>query len=133
MGSSQSLTPYISLFMVAIGGALGAVSRYVVSGWIHQQFPSSFPWGTLTINSVGSFLFGVVAMVLSKYFSDSDLVRLVLMTGFLGAFTTFSTFSYESIWLIQQGKLFLAGLNIIGSVVVCCTAAGIGLWIGQRI
>lgn len=133
MGTAQALPTITSILMVALGGALGAVARYGVSGWVHNYFPSAFPWGTLTVNALGSFVLGFSAILLSKYFSEMDMVRLLLITGFLGAFTTFSTFSYQSIFLIQQGKLLMAGTNIVANVMVCCVLAGIGVWLGQRV
>jgi len=133
MGTVQALPTLAGLLAVALGGALGAVSRYAVSGWVHHYYPSVFPWGTLTVNSVGSFALGLLAVTLNKYFSELELLRLLLMTGFLGAFTTFSTFSYQSVLLVQQGKVLLAGGNVVANVVICCVFAGLGVWLGQRV
>lgn len=133
MGTVQVLPTLSGVLMVAIGGALGAVARYGLSGWVHHYFPSAFPWGTLTVNSLGSFVLGFLAVFFAKYFTEMDLVRLLLITGFLGAFTTFSTFSYQSVVLIQQGKLLLAGSNIVANVTICCVFAGLGVWFGQRV
>ena len=118
---------------VASGGAIGAVARYLISGWVHQNLEDSFPWGTLLVNVLGSLLFGVLAVALGRYFAEMDSLRLFLLTGLLGAFTTFSTFSFESILLIQQGKYLLAGGNVIASVLMCTLAIALGLWLGQRI
>jgi len=103
------------LFMVAVGGALGAVARYGLSGWVQGFLPTSFPLGTMVVNVLGSFLLG-----LSFYFLESLAltaeVRSLITIGFLGAFTTFSTFSYEAVVLLEGGEWSRGGLYIGGSL-----------------
>jgi CrcB protein len=93
----------MELVLIATGGALGAVSRYWMSGWVAAATDGSFPWGTLTVNVVGSFFLGFVLVLLDTML-DSTPVRALVAVGFLGAFTTFSTFSYEALALIQDGE-----------------------------
>jgi CrcB protein len=89
--------------LVAVGGALGAVSRHWLSGWVSDLTGGAFPWGTLAVNVLGSFLLGVLVVWL-EYMVDSGPARALLAFGVLGAFTTFSTFSYEAAALIQNGE-----------------------------
>ena len=103
------------LLYIGFGGFVGAVLRYLVSGWI-QNGVASFPLGTLGVNFIGSFLLGAV-MYLSEYqgfFSEET--RVFLTIGILGAFTTMSTFSYESFRLLEQNEFWLLGLNVAGTV-----------------
>lgn len=103
------------LLYIGFGGFIGAVLRYLLAGWI-QNGVTSFPLGTLGVNFIGSFLLGAV-MYLSEYqgfFSEET--RIFLTIGILGAFTTMSTFSYESFRLLEQNQLWLMGLNVAGTV-----------------
>jgi len=101
--------------LIGIGGFIGAIARYLVSGWM-QSLATWFPLGTLTVNLVGSFILGVV-MHLSEYqgFLNEE-TRVFLTIGILGAFTTMSTFSYESFKLLEQDQLVALILNITGTV-----------------
>ncbi|MCK5039511.1 MAG: fluoride efflux transporter CrcB [Candidatus Aenigmarchaeota archaeon] len=114
------------LLLIGLGGFVGAILRYLISGWIQAGF-ISFPMGTMGVNFVGSFLLSVV-MYLSEYrgfFNDET--RIFLTIGLLGAFTTMSTFSFESFKLLEQNKIFLLGLNIIGTV----TLTLFGVYLGK--
>ncbi|MEM1032073.1 MAG: fluoride efflux transporter CrcB [Myxococcota bacterium] len=103
------------LLMVAGGGALGALGRYGVTQWTRGR--GDFPWGTLTVNVVGSFLLGVLmGLALSGHLGRG--MRAALATGFCGAFTTFSTFSYETLALVRDGRLGRAGANVGASLVL---------------
>ncbi len=109
-----------------IAGAIGAVSRYVVDDLVKSRFPGPFPWGTLVINVTGSFILGVVTG-LALYHGLGLLPKTAIGVGFCGAYTTFSTFSYETIQLAETGSVGPAIGNALGSVVVGLAAAGIAL------
>jgi CrcB protein len=113
--------------VVALGGALGAVARYAVGGWVHAKLGPSFPYGTFVINVSGSFILGLFA-TLALSLAWSDHWRLLIAVGFVGAYTTFSTFEYETLQLIAEGGRYRAAvLNLVGSVVVGFGAAYLGM------
>lgn len=113
-----------NLLLVAAGGSIGAVLRY----WIYFLLkPQPFPYTTLLINIAGSFLLGIImALSLKENSILPESYKLFLATGICGGFTTFSTFSYENIYLLQEGKHTLAFIYILGSVVAGISAAWIG-------
>lgn len=117
---------------IALGGALGATSRFWVSHQVYQMFGRNFAWGTLSVNVIGSFIMGLVAILLVNKFAVSNEVRAFVMVGFLGAFTTFSTFSFETMQYLETGELTKALLNIAVSVVTCLIAVAAGLWLGKQ-
>lgn len=111
---------------VALGGAIGAVSRYWMSRWLFELFQNTFPYGTFAINVLGSFLLGFMyAFTLEGIVSTP--LRLMLNVGLLGAFTTFSTFSLEAIMLIREGNFRLGALYVVGSVFLGLLAASLGM------
>jgi CrcB protein len=112
------------LLFVAIGGALGAVSRYLLANWAHGLWEGKLPIGTLLVNILGSFAIGVVYVLLAEKQILHPDWRGVLMVGFLGAFTTFATFSLETITLIESGHLAHAAGYMMASAIVCVVAAG---------
>jgi CrcB protein len=103
--------------MVGVGGFAGAVSRYAVALWIGQRWGRSFPLGTFVINVCGSFLIGLLMYLLTEKLIVNPQWRLLLIVGFLGAYTTFSTFQYETGELIRDSEWILASLNVGGSVI----------------
>ena len=117
--------------VVGIGGFLGANARYVVGGWIARQWGSQFPWGTFAINITGSFLLGVLMASLNTRPLASPHYRLFFAIGFLGAYTTFSTFTYETLRLAHDQNLTLAILNIFGSVILGLLGVLAGVWLGR--
>ncbi len=117
---------------IALGGALGATSRFWVSHQVYQLMGRNFAWGTLSVNVLGSFVMGLVAILLVDKFAASNEVRSFVMVGFLGAFTTFSTFSFETMQYIETGELSKALLNIAVSVITCLIAVAVGLWVGKQ-
>jgi fluoride exporter len=112
--------------IIGAGGFAGAVVRYAVGLWIGQRWGRSFPLGTLVINVSGSLLIGLLMPLLTERFIVNPQWRLLLIVGFLGAYTTFSTFEYETGALLKDGELLFAGLNIVLSVVVGFVALKLG-------
>ena len=105
-----------TMLMIALGAAAGANLRYALSLWAARQWGAAFPYGTLLINVSGSFAIGIVMVLLTTRFSTGDFWLPLLVTGLLGGFTTFSTFSYETSTLLVSGSWLAAGLNILASV-----------------
>lgn len=103
------------LVWIAIGGAAGALARYGLAGWVHDLAGAAFPWGTLAVNALGSFLLGLIVRYLEAIAATPEL-RGALAIGFLGAFTTFSTFSYETIGLLQGGDWGRAAAYAVASL-----------------
>ena len=122
------------LIAVALGGACGAVVRFLMSTGLYQWLGRGFPYGTLVVNVVGSFLIGLLteALILQRIAITLE-YRAAILVGFIGAFTTFSTFSLETIYLIEQGSLNKAVLNIVVSVFGCLLAVWIGLLCGRTL
>jgi len=110
------------LLFIALGGAGGAVSRYLLSNYVHSWTNHHIPFGTLAVNVLGSFLIGILYVLIMEKMTIHQDWRSVLMVGFLGAFTTFSTFSLESIRLLEQGHIGSALFYILASVTLCILA-----------
>ncbi len=118
---------------IAAGGALGALLRFWVSTAIYARLGRDFPWGTLGVNVIGSFVMGVLAIVLVERLVSPPEVRAFVLIGFLGAFTTFSTFSLETFHLLEQGDALPALVNVVASVLLCVTATVLGVWLGRSL
>jgi len=118
-----------TMVAIACGGAFGAVLRYLVGVFAFKSFGDGFPIGTLAVNIVGSFVMGVLVAVFAQYWQPSEQVRVFLVTGMLGAFTTFSTFSLDVSALYERGDLMVAGLYISLSVVGAVMALFFGMFI----
>ncbi|TVP86170.1 MAG: fluoride efflux transporter CrcB [Thioalkalivibrio sp.] len=116
---------------IALGGALGSVLRFAMNEAVSARFGRAFPWGTLSINVIGSFLIGLLAVLLVERWDVSPAVRLGLMVGVLGGFTTFSSFSLEVVNLVQNGALLRATLYVLASVSVCVLAAAAGIYLAR--
>ena len=114
---------------VAIGGALGAMARYGVSSLIFDATSHKFPYATLWVNVLGSFIMGVLFVVILEKGLLPPEMRSILMIGFLGAFTTFSTFSLDALGLWQNGHLFLALVYALGTVFLCLAAISMAVWL----
>jgi len=121
------------LLAIAGGGALGAVLRFAMSSAIYRILGREFPYGTLAVNVLGSLLMGFLFVVLVERLALSAEWRAALLIGLLGAFTTFSTFSFETLALFESGQLFKAFLNIILSVCLCLAATWLGLSLGRQL
>jgi len=114
------------LLFIAIGGATGAVSRYLIGAWVHSLWEGRLPLGTLLVNAAGSLGIGVIYVLIERQILHPDW-RGVLMVGFLGAFTTFSTFSLESITLLEAGHVGDALFYMLASGILCVAMAGAGI------
>ncbi|MGB1879698.1 MAG: fluoride efflux transporter CrcB [Gammaproteobacteria bacterium] len=115
------------LSLVAAGGAIGAMLRFLISSTVAQLFGREFPYGTLLVNVLGSFLIGVTFVLLSERIADGSAWRTFLVVGVLGALTTFSTFSMETVHFLQVGLLERALTNVLANVVLCLLACWFGL------
>lgn len=117
--------------VISLGGILGANARYLLGTWIAERYGTSFPYGTLVINVSGSFVIGLFLTMISERFVLHPNWRLFFAVGFLGAYTTFSTFSYESVVLIQDGSWRLGLVNMLGSVVLGPIAVVMGMAVAR--
>ena len=120
-------------FIIGLGGFLGAVARYAVALWIGQRWGRIFPLGTFVINVSGSFLISLFMSLFTEKFMVNPQIRLFLVIGFLGAYTTFSTFEYETGNLVRDGEWFLALANVVLSVVAGFVALKLGDFIARSI
>ncbi|MBF0587970.1 MAG: fluoride efflux transporter CrcB [Magnetococcales bacterium] len=116
------------LMMVGVGGAFGAMARYSLSMLVSLWLGKGFPWGTLAVNLVGSLLMGVLAALFLQL-ETPEPWRLMVFTGFLGALTTFSAFSIETLTLLQSGQFTVALFNILLNVTLCIAAVWLGMLI----
>ena len=116
----------MKLAAVAAGGALGASLRYLMHAITHDVLGHDFPYGTLTVNVIGSLIIGYLVVLLPEQEGGVPILRLLLITGVLGGFTTYSAFSVETLELLQDGHLTKAGLNISITLVSCFLAVWVG-------
>lgn len=122
------MTKYL---IIGLGGFLGANCRYLVGGWVAERFGSTFPYGTLLINVSGSFVIGLFLTLITERFIAPPSARLFFVIGFLGAYTTFSTFSFETLALIEARSYLAATVNLVGSVALGMLAVVLGAAIGR--
>lgn len=120
-------------FWICIGGALGTGSRYLVGLWALKTLGAGFPYGTLIVNGLGSFLISVVMYLSVDAGAFPLTVRMFLTTGFLGGFTTYSSFNYETLKLIQSGAWAIAATNVLITLLACMVAGLLGLLVGSRV
>nr|WP_044201361.1 fluoride efflux transporter CrcB [Oscillochloris trichoides] len=121
----------LNITAIAIGAALGANLRYVISVWASQRLGASFPYGTLMINLLGCFLIGVILSLANNRLQLSEPMRLFLVTGLLGGFTTFSSFGYETYSLINSGNWLAAIMYASTSMIVGLIAVFVGVGVGR--
>jgi CrcB protein len=121
----------LAILLVALGGGIGSATRYLVGGWFASRFGTTFPYGTLVINVSGSFIIGFFLAFAEQRASLSPYWRLFFAVGVVGGYTTFSTFEYEGIRLLQDSELLLGSIYLIGSVVAGGVAAVGGLVLGS--
>lgn len=119
--------------MIGIGGVLGANARYLVAGWAAQRFGTVFPYGTFIINVSGAIILGFFMAFLQDRAFIHPNYRLFFATGFCGAYTTFSTLTYESLVLMQEGSFLLALVNVFGSLAVGMLGVILGFVLGRMI
>ena len=122
----------MGVLYVALGGAIGAAARYLVSDWMASRLGPDFPWGTFLANVSGSFFIGVVLALVDSG-SLSTEARLLLGVGILGGYTTFSSFSHESLQLITSGAILAALLNIFGQLALGLVFVYLGVLVGRSI
>ncbi len=118
-------------FVVFLGGGAGSVFRYWLSGGVYRLVGPAFPYGTLLVNVLGCFLIGFVMSIFEERYVVQPLLRTFLSIGILGGFTTFSTFSFETIALLREGSFLLGFVNILYSLCGCLCAAWAGAAIGK--
>lgn len=120
------------ILLIGLGGAVGSVFRYLLSAGVHKLLRPSFPYGTLTVNALGSFLIGLLfILLLDRFDGRAEEFRSLLIIGFLGGFTTFSSFSMETINLIEGGDIYKGLMNIVVSLLLCLSLTWMGVVLGR--
>lgn len=122
----------MKFFYLGIFGGMGCVTRYLVSGWVYALTDKGLPYGTLAVNVVGSLLLGLIMEGSLRSTLLSPELRFGLTVGFMGGFTTFSTFSYETVRLLEEGSMVAAGANILLNVTACIFAALVGIYLARQ-
>jgi CrcB protein len=120
-----------TLVTIAIAGALGALARYGLDGLVSRRLSSPFPWGTFAVNVSGAFVLGFAMTLMTEQLTTAPWVRSALTIGLLGAYTTFSTLSYETYRLLEDGALGLAAANVLGSAAAGLLAVYLGVVVGR--
>ncbi|EGV52420.1 fluoride efflux transporter CrcB [Candidatus Endoriftia persephone] len=123
----------MQMIAIAAGGAVGALFRFWVSSGVYGLLGRAFPFGTLAVNLIGSLLMGFLYVYLLERASVGPELRAALLVGLLGAFTTFSTFSIETLNLLEQADYLKAMLNVLISVIACLAACWLGLTLGRQL
>ena len=119
------------LLWIGAGGALGALARYALSGWAQRFGGYDFPWGTVAVNALGCFLFGVIWSLAEDRLIVNSETRLFVLTGFLGAFTTFSTYLFETGALLRNTQWSSAALNLLGQNSIGLAGVFLGMALGR--
>lgn len=121
------------VLLIAVFGALGCLARYFLSGWVYDLCGRSFPYGTFAVNVIGAFLIGLVMEFSLRSALISPTIRIAVTIGFLGGLTTFSTFSFETFRLIEDGAFLIAFGNILASVAACLFFTWVGIMTARLI
>ena len=121
------------MLAIAAGGAVGAVLRWLLAGTVQRLAGGAFPWGTFAVNALGSFLIGFLFVYMVERSAASELWRLALTVGMLGALTTFSTYSLESLRLLQSGAVAMAMANVLGQILVCMSLTWLGVQLARNL
>lgn len=119
----------LRILWIAVGGALGSVLRFLISGWVQQSI-LLFPLGTMVVNILGCLLIGLLSIVLLESQVD-PVIRTGILIGLLGGFTTFSSFTHDTLRLAEARQFGLASLNVVGSVLCCLLATFLGMQLGR--
>ena len=119
--------------MIAVGGALGALARYQLAAMIQTRVPVGFPWGTFVVNITGCLVMGIAATLLADRLVVHPNWRFLIPIGFIGAYTTFSTFEYETFRAVAEGAWLVGGLNVVASVVAGYAALWLGVVLSRAI
>jgi fluoride exporter len=130
---SAAVTPAGRLLWLALAGALGALSRYALSGAVQRAHESAFPWGTLVVNALGCLVFGVVWTLAEERLVISGETRLIVLVGFLGAFTTFSSYAFETGAMLRDAEWWLAAANVLGQNTLGIVCFFLGAALGRFI
>jgi CrcB protein len=125
------MTGMARFLWICLGGAAGTGARYLMSGWLLRALGPGFPWGTLAVNVLGSFLLGLIMQVALTTTLISPTLRLGLTTGVMGGFTTYSTFNYETLQFLQGNQWLPAVANLAATVLVCLAAGALGVFTGR--
>lgn len=123
----------IKFLIISLGAIIGANLRYWVSGWAAERFGASFPFGTLIINLSGGLVLGFFMTLINERFLVNPNWRLLVGLGFLGSYTTFSTYTFESVNLMLAGQIWLGLFNLLGSSILGALSAGLGIYLGRLI
>jgi fluoride exporter len=123
----------VTVFGIAVAGACGALARYGLEGVVSRRWPGAFPWGTFVVNVTGAFALGFVFVLLTERVTVDPWVRSSLTIGVLGAYTTFSTLSFESYRLLEDGAVGLALANTVGSLAAGLVAVYVGVVVGRAV
>ena len=126
------MEPWIRVVALSLGGILGVNARYWLGLWMNRWVSAQFPWATLSINVSGSFAIGFLTMALARWLPHPNM-RLLVIVGFLGGYTTFSTFAFESLTLWERGEIGLSLTNMIGSVAAGFVAVGLGVGLARTL
>lgn len=113
--------------VIAFFSVMGGLTRYYLSGWVYSLLGRSFPYGTFTVNIIGAYFIGLIMELGLRSTLISDTLRIGLTVGLMGGLTTFSTFSYESFRLLEEGQFFVVFTNILASVAVCLLLTWLGV------
>ena len=123
----------IKYLMVGVGGFMGAVARFWLGGYIGQRMGTKFPYGTFVINCSGSFIIGLIVTLLAERSHWNPNLRYLIPIGFVGAYTTFSTFEFETLRAFQDGQILIAALNVTLSVLIGFIAVWLGVIAGRAV
>jgi len=129
----RRIVPRVTVVGIAVAGSLGALARYGLDGAVSRRWPGAFPWGTFVVNISGAFLLGLLFALLNERGTVDLWIRSSLTIGFIGAYTTFSTLSFESYRLLEDGAVGLALANALGSVAAGLVAVYLGVVAGRAI
>jgi len=123
---------WIKVMVLTLGGALGVNARYWLGDWVSRRASPQFPWATFTINITGCFAIGFLAVLLSRWLPHPNL-RLLMIVGFLGGYTTFSSYAYESLILVERSELLLGLSYVVGSLIAGLVAVTLGVALGRAL